>query len=84
MRTLPPRVAAFLDENPDEATQIIVRAIEEALTAAEPAYWRRRARTLSEVGTPWADGAALACSQHAVYLEAEARGLSILDVLQGA
>lgn len=82
MTPLNSRVAAMLLDNPETAARIVVRAIEDAMTAALPAYWRRRARQLAEVGTPWASGAALACANHALLLESEARGIDVLDLIE--
>lgn len=77
-----PATAAVLLTEPDVAARIIGDAIEDALARAEPAYWRRRARGLEQVGTIWADEVAKTAQRHAWFLEAERRGISILDVLE--
>lgn len=76
-----PLAASMLDRDPERAARILSRAIEDALTEALPAYWRRRADVLAAVGTSWADAAALACRRHAALLDAERGGVSVLDVL---
>lgn len=78
---LSPTALAVLDSQPAVAARILSRAIEDALSEALPAYWRRRADDLAAVGTPWADAAALACRRHAALLDAERAGVSVLDVL---
>lgn len=50
---------------PEVLTQMIRRAIQQAFQEALPAYWLRRSEQLAEVGTPWADAAALSCRRHA-------------------
>lgn len=78
---LSPAAAAVLLDQPEVAAQIVRRVIEEALITAEPDYWRRRARTFAEVGTSRAGGIAVACASHAVFLEAQRRGVDLVEVL---
>lgn len=77
-----PHALAMLLEEPHRAAQVLQRVIDQELAEALPRYWRRRASTFAEVGTSWADGAALACRRHAALLEAERRGVPVLDVLE--
>ncbi len=78
-----PLALSVLDTDPERAARILSRAIEHELAEALPRYWQRRARAFAQVGTPSADATARACRRHAALLEAERRGVSILDVLEG-
>lgn len=56
---------------PGDIDHFRCRVLQNALTEALPAYWRRRAATLQAVGTEGASAASLACRRHAWLLERE-------------
>ena len=56
---------------PQVVDQIARRAVQQALAEALPSYWLTRAERLEQVGTEWADGAAVACRRHAWILATE-------------
>ncbi len=45
------------------------RVLQDAIAEALPAYWRRRADTFTQVGTPACDDIARACRSHAQLIE---------------
>lgn len=64
------------------------RVLQDALAEATVGYWRRRADSFSEVGTPAAEATALACRRHAwlvadVGLDAEMRALVVTATTSG-
>lgn len=49
----------------DHAEHIARRILQEAIKESTVNHWLRRADELEQVGTPWADDAALECRRHA-------------------
>ena len=57
------------------------RILQDAMAEAEVDYWLSRAETFAAVGSAKCDEIAQACRNKALFLYAEARGISILDAL---
>ena len=49
----------------DHAEHLARRILQEAIKESTVTHWLRRADELEQVGTPWADDAALECRRHA-------------------
>lgn len=57
-------LAQLRDVLPDLVEQLARRCVQQAIEESLPTYWLARAERLEEVGTPWADEAAVACRRH--------------------
>lgn len=53
-----------------------VRVVQDALSEALPAYWRRRAEVFAAVGNPGCDEVAVACRRHSDLLAEDPVDLS--------
>lgn len=58
-------LAQLRDVLPDLVEQLARRCVQQAVEEALPTYWLARAERLEQVGTAWADAAAIACRRHA-------------------
>ena len=60
-----PRLQVPGDLIQNHAEQLVRRILQESIKELTVAHWLRRADELEQVGTPWADDAALECRRHA-------------------
>lgn len=57
-------MAALKDALPDLVEQLARRCVQQAIEESLPTYWISRAERLEQIGTVWADEAAVACRRH--------------------